>query len=30
VQEALAEGERADSESDRLATKLGLDQCAAD
>jgi hypothetical protein len=30
VQEALAEGERADSESDRLATKLGLDECAAD
>jgi hypothetical protein len=30
VQEALAEGERADDESDRLATKLGLDKCAAD
>jgi hypothetical protein len=30
VQEALQEGEEADAESDRLATKLGLDRCAAE
>lgn len=30
VQKALQEGERADEASDRIATKLGLDRCAAD
>jgi hypothetical protein len=30
VQEALQAGNEADAESDRLATKLGLDRCAAE
>jgi hypothetical protein len=29
VQEAISEGQEADAESDRLATELGLDECAS-
>jgi hypothetical protein len=30
VQEAIAQGQRADEAADRIATELGLDSCAAD